>query len=1259
MGKPGLLDGGGAPSKGVSKSVAMVSRIREENEGIGRALDDLADKVQSRGEKWVVSPVSFLDAIAAQQARALRDEKKRKDKKQEVDFQKIASNERTLAAAANAAGVSKEVLKYAMKTFLSGPQADDDNDKRSIFWKIMDDYFRSVSKEDLCVLRSLVLDPVKDPAFKVPPMGKKYWLQWQDEEKLESEKKALLGKSLSTAKTSKPQSESSAGKSAKGVDTSPLISTVLCPKEDGTDLSEMCDVCFEGESTEDNMIIFCESCNVAVHQACYGVSVIPAGPWLCRKCETIGSQKQKSTGSTPNKSKPDGKPHQDLRCALCPVRHGALKPAATPSAKSQKKWVHLFCSQWMPETFIRTEDTAVMEPVQNLQGVSRERFKLLCSICKQKYGACIQCSHGHCAVAFHPLCARAANMRMEVEGREGQDGVNLKAYCQKHAQVRQLPAKQQQGEQLSTDGAAADTNSAKKEENQSDISQVKSENTKADTQQLKKGAPISLGSGGSAQHQAADDRKTASAAAVTPLDLLDEVSASECATLLRQTLIVFGVKPGQVAKSVGVDGGRLANFHKGVDINLTEGELASMRSWVRGFGNSLYTKVKNSGEPKTEPTKKNDPKPSSSPRAADAAKSASQQVDASVSSGRGEGDAADAGAPNDEMNQRHKQNASSSSGSGPTSASGVHSSSSLQPRWFHATGVVPKRFGQGLDEYTHIYTSRLLGEAPHATPSPSAGSEKVGKGNGVCESDVTRAMAISPDNEITGELFMVQQELLYRMASNRQMMVRLVSEMSTTVPKELGALSRVREDAKVVEDFLEASREAKRVQKRERRAEMQKETLAAAEAAVANSSRYRKADDIARYAEQSNSGSREGTQELEEVVDIFTKDENDRDVIYDRFAVLRPDQDVVCCVCGDGQSEAPNQIVFCEMCDQPVHQQCYGISEIPDGEWLCWPCKEYEQEMLAKGTPRSLIRRPRWQGGDHTAVDRIQCALCPAKRGALKKTGNAWVHVACCLANPMVEVLPHLGGDKVEVTAAGGIDRALADGQTRGPCVFCKGSGGARVRCNHGNCQALFHPLCARAAGNVMTFDSSGKSGVLAAKAYCLQHGHMVQQQQQQQQSSGPAIPKILQDHILWLERNFSKLRRTREELERLRIICDVVIKREKTKANLCKAEKAYIAKSLNNPKMAAEFERKLASDQRFMEDTMDLRRDAVELTGKRKVAGWSSMFDYGQTSSKRMKASQHHYSNVNTSTPMVDRERIMTADQAQATNKNLPAGYL
>jgi len=46
------------------------------------------------------------------------------------------------------------------------------------------------------------------------------------------------------------------------------------------------------------------------------------------------------------------------------------------------------------------------------------------------------------------------------------------------------------------------------------------------------------------------------------------------------------------------------------------------------------------------------------------------------------------------------------------------------------------------------------------------------------------------------------------------------------------------------------------------------------------------------------------------------------------------DEEAYCAVCSDGNSIEPDQIVFCERCDLAVHQQCYGVPEIPEGRNL-------------------------------------------------------------------------------------------------------------------------------------------------------------------------------------------------------------------------------------------------------------------------------------------------------------------------------------
>ena len=67
------------------------------------------------------------------------------------------------------------------------------------------------------------------------------------------------------------------------------------------------------------------------------------------------------------------------QCCLCPVEGGALKPTTIPGL-----WCHAACMQWIPE--VAVEDVSKMEPVTHIKSIQRERWELLCTICRWGHG---------------------------------------------------------------------------------------------------------------------------------------------------------------------------------------------------------------------------------------------------------------------------------------------------------------------------------------------------------------------------------------------------------------------------------------------------------------------------------------------------------------------------------------------------------------------------------------------------------------------------------------------------------------------------------------------------------------------------------------------------------------------------------------------------------------------------------------------------------------------------------------------------------
>lgn len=190
------------------------------------------------------------------------------------------------------------------------------------------------------------------------------------------------------------------------------------------DMEAVCNICVDGDVTPGNQILFCESCNVPVHQRCYGIASIPSGDYYCVACRNLGRDKQ-----------PTRQP-LSIRCELCPLPGGAF--VKTAMSGPEKRWVHVVCAKWNGLEYLDKEKLETIEDVTQIK-INFRRLRIRCELCLGERGAMIKCTgQAHCRKWYHVTCARASGKMLVTHGENCYGSIGEKGWklsCPNHTKV--------------------------------------------------------------------------------------------------------------------------------------------------------------------------------------------------------------------------------------------------------------------------------------------------------------------------------------------------------------------------------------------------------------------------------------------------------------------------------------------------------------------------------------------------------------------------------------------------------------------------------------------------------------------------------------------------------------------------------------------------------------------------------------------------------------------------------------------------------
>ncbi|XP_019430720.1 PREDICTED: uncharacterized protein LOC109338032 isoform X2 [Lupinus angustifolius] len=391
----------------------------------------------------------------------------------------------------------------------------------------------------------------------------------------------------------------------------------------------------------------------------------------------------------------------------------------------------------------------------------------------------------------------------------------------------------------------------------------------------------------------------------------------------------------------------------------------------------------------------------------------------------------------------------------------------------------------------------------------------------------------SLEDEVEGELIYFQHRLLQNAARRRQIADNLIFSVTKSLPREIDTTHQQRWDAVLVNQYMFDLREAKKRGRKERKHKEAQAVLAAATAAAASPrvSSLRK-DSLLESVQQESLikletlSQRDGvcSQPLPRAKDTLsrlavTRTSSEK---YSDFGLtssnLSIEHPTLCDICRRPETLS-RPILLCSGCKVAVHLDCYSGVKETTRPWYCELCEDLSSRTSG-ASAINFAEKPYFIA---------ECALCGDTNGAFRKSSDGqWVHAFC--AEWVFESTFKRG----QANAVDGMDNVLKGVDI---CCICRHKHGVCIKCNFGNCQTKFHPSCARSAGLYMNLSSapSKPHHKPQHKAYCERHGS-------EQRAKAEA-----QKHGIEELRNLRQIR----VRERLRLLCERIVRREKIKREL------------------------------------------------------------------------------------------------------------